>query len=233
MSLEQRSLTEPSVIRQSGAVTAEGPEIVPYAVGFTPLYPFQGMEAATGVGLMDQASSYEQTPDTLNLKVVRADTLEIPLFFPGVCWTTAQPTVQEKPDPALPVPWVQHWWNAQVRNTSLFPKDPCWYYNRWIPVFGLPPPDAFDYVEASMLLEFDCASTWVGGVAYGTIVKMRASVAESILLPGTYRWDIQSATTRVLDDETDLYAYGGVRTWLQGDFTVVEDYTIYPTKVST
>lgn len=184
--------------------------------------------------MMAGAVSYELTPSTLDLKVVRADTLEIPLFFADVCWTTAEPTLVEKPNPLLPVPWEQRWWNAQVRNTAVFPKDPCWYYNRWIPVFGLPPPDAFDLIEASLLLEFDCASTWEDAVdVFGTIVRMRATVAETILLPGTYRWDIQSAMTRVLDEETGLYAYGGVRTWLQGDFTVTEDYTIAPTKVST
>jgi|SRR5580765_1945456 len=231
MGVGQQRPAEPSIIRQAVEQWPEGQEVIPFMPQFVSP-AFKGLNGVTGVPATDIDSSYKQVPDTLNITAVRTDFLSVPLFFNQVCWTSTEPTLVEKPVPSDPVPWEQHYWHAQVRNTGIIPTSPCWYYYNWIPAFGvLPTWD--DYFKASLLVEFTCTPVWYdkSGV-YGTTVTMEATSLEMTVLPGSYRWDLQSSTSRTLDTETGLYTYAGVRTWLQGDFVVLEDFTIAPVKVA-
>ena len=224
MAVGQQRPTEPSIIRQAVEQWPEGQEVIPFMPTFISP-PFVGTQSVTGIGSTDtDTEAFKQVPGALDLTAVRTDAFSVPLFFDQVCWT---PT---NPGGTPVVPWEQHYWHAQVRNTAVIPRDPCWYYYNWIPAFGIL-PSWDDYFKASLILEFTCNAVW-NPANVGTVVTMVATSLEMTVLPGTYRWDIQSATSRTLDPATSTYSYEGVRTWLQGAFTVLADYTIRPTKVA-
>lgn len=232
--ITQRTTTDPSIIRQAGELLSESGEVPPYATDFVPPYPFLPMGTPSGgVGGLGTATggAFTQMPTTFDVSVIRGDAVTFSYFFQDKCWTPTAPAGTPS------VPWEQHWWNAQVRNpNAMAGYDPCCWYNRWIPVFGLY-PDYWDWFSATLLAEFDCTATFTenfGGLV-GTLITLHLDSAEMIHFPSThYRWDLQSATEQVMTDDVPpvFDYYEGVRTWLQGAFTIAADYTVMPEKVT-
>jgi hypothetical protein len=231
----QRTYAEPSIIRRSAEMCPEGVEQMPYATSFKPLYPFPGSPVVGGTGIGSGAPAQaSQVATECDLSFTRGDTVSFQFFFPGVCWTS------ESPGGTLPVPWERHVWNAQVRDPSNRPTDPCCYINSWIPMWGTLPTNAqIAHISSwSLLTEFMCEAEWVASTneaseyaTYGTLVTISldntVAGSGSLIYPDDgYKWDLQTGTDYLLDVDTDeIVGVFDPITLLSGNVTVVADYT--------
>ena len=236
MTLGYRTSAEPAIVRRAAEMWPEGVEQVPYATTWSPLYPFPGSPITGGAGGIGSGATAlaSQKPSTCDIEFVRGDSVSYEFFFPGVCWTTADP------GGTLPVPWEHHVWNAQIRDPDHHPKDPCRYYNGWIPIWGGLPTNEQrqSYAEMTFVTEFMCEATWVPTTTeapeyatYGTLVTLTldntVDDSGSLIYPAdSYMWDLQRGDEYVLDPDTDeITDVIGPLTVLQGAVTVLTDYT--------
>ena len=210
---------------------------MPYATSWKPLYPFPGSPVTAGGG-SGGGSVASLAPSNIDIEFVRGDSVTFGFFFPGVCWTPVDP------GGTLPVPWEHHVWNAQIRDPENHPKDPCRYYNGWIPIWGgLPTNDQRkSYAEMTFVTEFMCEAAWVPTTTeapeyatYGTMVEISldntVDGSGSLIYPSdTYMWDLQRGDSYVLDGDGAIIDVIGPVTLLQGGVTVLTDYT-YDVKV--
>ena len=203
-------------ISQGSQIWGEGPEIVPYAAGFKPLYPqsmvpgYNGYNAPSSSVSGSTTPSASQVPDPYDLTWVASDTAQFAFFFKNVCWTDVVPV----PAPTL-YGWTKTVWCAQVRTTWGY------YYNYWWPpVFPL----------GGYVMAFNVTAQYMGDptpdpvLGTGTLVSLTGGT----FWPGKFKWDLQADTYADVANPDTLTS---VRTWLSGNATVLSQVTspqIYP-----
>jgi hypothetical protein len=159
----------------------------------------------------------------LDLEWIQGDTLEVPLYFAGVCWTDDEPDQEVL---ALAegdnISWRPAQWRAQVRNPyihSVYQSD------FWVPAYG------WQYRwwrGRSKVAEFDITSSFVDmhddlnelhfpQYTWATKLDLTLPAENSgAIRPGNwYRWDLQR---RFSDD-------GATRTYKRGKVRVLTEWT--------
>jgi len=210
-------------IAQAAQIWGEGPEIVPYAAGFKPLYPkamidgYTGYEMTGSVSGSGTATDMVLKPTTQNLEWVAGDTAHFQFFLPGVALMPDDPGTI---DPSVS-PWQRTKWDAQVRNPGY------WYYGYWWP----PVWPGFTPFIMAFTIKAEYGSQQQGTpptTVYGTVLTLTGGT----IWPGDFVWDLQSEvfTANVPPPPTEQDTFY-TKTWMSGKAKVDTQVTqpdLYP-----
>ena len=218
--LSKTGILFPSTISQTGQLSAEEVEHIPFPLGTNPTTSWlpPGFTLGSEVNAVASTSILdEQLPTNVDLSWVQGDTRHFSFLATDVNWCLVDPEETDEDAPE----WEQHSWAARVANPYIFST---YQSDHWVPAYG------FQYMwwrQHAGVAEFDIETTLttVAGsdpVQWATRVDltMSASVSERILPGSWYRWDCRS--TSVPDDPDEE---GEVERHLRGRIRIITDWT--------
>lgn len=208
----------------SGELLAEQGETIPYPNG-APLTASMGVSAWPPPGFVAPETTVTTTsslqanlPEPEDVAWVQGDTAEFSWIVADVFWTDDDPGIVPGVDDPDTPEWIPTEWASEVRNPYIASTYRADY---WVPAYGF----QYDWWRRHSLLgEFTV--TGVGlvipdtdPVRYGTLVTITlGSDVSATILPGVYRFDVQSLFT-----DTDPQIK---RTRIGGRARVVTDWTL-------
>lgn len=218
--LSRTGVIFPSKIGQSGELSAEELEHIPFPLGTTNTgtWPPSGFTLGSAAATVVSSSILdEQLPINVDLSWVQGDTRKFSFLATDVNWCLVDPAESDETAPV----WEQHTWKARVANPYIFST---YQADHWVPAYG------FQYMwwrQHAGVADFEVATSLVtvpdiDPVQWATRVDltMAASVSENILPGSWYRWDCRSTS---VPDDPDVE--GEVERHMRGRIRIITDWT--------